>query len=382
MKLTCKLSGLPLANLSQFPFRHLPGGRIYITAWQEAQLRHPVFSLSRWEICQQYHHKKFYADSDSSEQAWLQDDRRLWFLAALHSTGLVQQTVPRLPPAATALRYFHRLIKLLTFLDTLSSQHVADRNFPHLHISKHYEWSSFPGWLEAAEATQTAWNTLKASRQQAERRQVLALLAEKKLREAAVGAISREAYLRNLWRFIANELPPEIKQKKVLQSGIQTKQRTSYPVGSWTPIARRAIYCYYKTQEQLWQELFLCAPAAIDRGDFDKQDIQLLEEHLLTYIEAGSIIAHDVVARINELYNWRNEAASFVSDLEVLGVGDAAPKAIALQKEQEQRSLTAAAQMLTEPQRAAYPTDAAYIVACIHWNKAKKLQAEAKKEGN
>ena len=367
MKLHCRYSGLPLAELSSFSFRHLPGTSPWITNWKEASLVHPVFTLSRYELTSAYHLRKFYAPED--QRNWNQQDKQLWFLAALHSTGLVRQSQAWLPSYLVASRYFNRVVHILEFLDSVVSPRIASR-LPALQLTPE---SSIVGWLEAVEEAIQDWNTTVESRTRNELRTHLRQRAENKLQSAFCQA---EDHLSYLWSIIENELPDHLTSHKVLQKGLQTRTRTSFPVGAWTPLNARNYYCYYKTQGMLWKELFCTSRASLDRGDWDRQDIQDLEEHVLTYVEQGTIASHHIQKRLTQLFLWLQESTDFADSLEILGSGTKAADSAVRREEQITRILTSpGAALTTAPTRSTYTSEVAYLVACIQYEQAQKLRA-------
>lgn len=382
MKLYCHLSGLPLAELSKFKFRHLPGKLPFIQDWKESQLIHPVFSLSRFELTRQYHLKKFYSHEEESERNWNHGDKSLWFLAALNSTGLLLVSAPQLPPYKIANRYFHRVILVLQFLDSVLSPRITSR-FPKLHISKEYNWSGFVGWLEAVEEAITNWDKTVEARKRDAKRDALKQQAELKIAYATIGTLSKESMLFYLWKIVENELPSDIANKKILQNGFQSKQRTIYPLGSWTPLKNRNRFCYYVTQREWLKDIFCSTRAAIQREDIDRQDVQVLEDLVITYVEHGTIASKQIFQRIQELYLWIQESRAFFDSVEVLGVGANSANAIEMKQKQDASILASPAANLVEaPKKEDYATEAAWLVASITWNKAQKLRSASEGDKN
>lgn len=260
--LVCAISGITLGKF--VPATNLRAGTSpYLKSWKETTFFHPIFSMSFSALLHRAH-----ADwllEKSGTQKLPMPEKKLQFLALLHSSECIRQDFPCLPSDRVVELYMSNLLEVLDWLHDTHSQQL---HFPRLHIGKIESnkeidpFSVVPAWLAACEVCKDEWENRVREKQKVAK-QKAAVLAMKSIRKQMYQDIS----LKRLWNWVGAQVP-----SFVMEDNADLEQ------------------------------LFFTEEAKI--AVWEKEDIVALEDLILTHCETGNSISFEVFKRIKVLKDW------------------------------------------------------------------------------
>jgi hypothetical protein len=275
----CKRTGVKIGSLDLF----ITAGTLpYMSNWSETICLHPLFSLSyeklsifmqdEWNRLAQLSAEKDIGEDEA-------ENLRVGYLALMYFLGDIKQEVPTLPPL-----------------------HIVQNTLPGLH-------------------TLTAWRHFLESKKFAFPRIVLAKR-------------NRNEHFENMHEYLlACFEVKEAYEKRIVEEVEKEKIRRAQEVlaamnSIWvTPVSRRMLWRWvrahlpekYQPDAEGWLgTLFLGGSAAI--VDFEKEDIELAEEIIVSSCPAGTGAMKLVRERLNKILEvWKQEHEAWEVDWESVG---------------------------------------------------------------
>lgn len=320
--LVCSLSGLFLGKF--IPSNGLAVATPYVTAWKQTAFLHPIFSMKLPELI--HRANACWNLEKSGTRTFPMQHKQLLMLAMLHASGCIKQDVPALPSPKLVEVHFMSVVEMLGWKQEVNSDRLS---FPRLHIwkgaAKEDEASLFgnvPNWLRACADCKDDYENIVRTRQKA---------AKVKARELALKSIRKSAYadisLKRLWNWVTTQVP-----QMILENNPDLEQ------------------------------LFFCEESQIH--NWQKEDIEAIEDLVLSHCELGNSISHEVSKRIRLLAEWR---ATYYDTFEIV----------------VETTAFDALRGTPEPTPGSFPTRGAYLVAHARWklgNKEKVQRAEEKQK--
>lgn len=259
-QLTCKFSGLPIGMLSyQVVAGHMP----YLSHWDNMVAMHPVFSMETGRLlafARGEWNRLAKAAIDNETTTAEESILQVSFLAVLHSLGSIDQQVPGLPPMNIVQSNMNRLFSLAFWHHRLDSQRFK---FPRYKISKindNNKFTNISDYLDICFDKKVDYE--EGVEDLAEQERVIsAEKALKALRNSWIVPIGNKA----LWRWVSANLPEQ-----------------------------------YEAEKQGWMlTLFTGNERTI--LDFDKDEIILLEEIVVSECPRGNAIMFAVRERLEKI---------------------------------------------------------------------------------
>lgn len=261
--LKCSLSGIPLGKF--VPSVGLAVATPYVTAWKQTAFLHPVFSLKLSEVL--HRSEACWNLEKSGTRTFPTQHKQLLFLAMLHASGCIKQDVPGLPAPKTTETFFMQVFEVLTWKYEMATDRIA---FPKLHIWKGADrehsgdlFTGVPAWLDACKSARAEYENVSRTRMNA---------AKAKAKELAMRSIRKSMYqdvsMRRLWNWIKAQVP-----QSTLENNPDLEQ----------------LFFAEESQIHNWQA----------------EDIEALEDLLLTHCETGNSVSFEVSKRIRQLADWR-----------------------------------------------------------------------------
>lgn len=310
--LKCSLSGIPLGKF--VPSVGLAVATPYVTAWKQTAFLHPVFSLKLSEVL--HRSEACWNLEKTGTRTFPTQHKQLLFLAMLHASGCIKQDVPALPSPKITETFFMQVFEILTWKYEMATDRVS---FPRLHIwkgaAKEDAFELFAGisaWLEACKSAKEDYENISRGRQNA---------AKAKARELALKSIKRQMYgdvsLRRVWNWILAQVP-----QSIIENNPDLEQ------------------------------LFFAEEQAIH--NWQQEDIEALEDLLLTHCETGNSVSFEFSKRIRQLADWRK---TYFDTFEV-----------EIDTAEQFKAFTGT----PEPRPQDFPSRAAYLVASAKWRLGNK----------
>jgi len=313
--LRCQRSGVPVGRLELIT---AAGALPYLSLWQDSVVYHPLFSVEFHRLLE--HTKQQWNEAVSCEELTEQQEQelRLCFMALLYSLDSIKQDIPSLPPIEVVKDNLGRLVRLASWKFWLESKRLK---FPTLVLSRrngNLDFGNIADYIEVCEETRRNYEEGISEAREAhklrETEKALALLA---------GEWTKPISKQLLWRWVRAHLPAK-----------------------------------YEPDAQGWLgTLFLGNRAAII--EFEREDIDLMDEILQSALPTGSGILHHIRKRIQEVVsNWE----SYHEAWEIL------PEQPTLLVNGER---VAASDPGPEPKLVAFPSRGMWLQAMARWRLAK-----------
>lgn len=264
--LICSRSGLRIGNFipntGLYGKTSAEGMSPYVKGWKETTFMHPIFSISLSAL---YHRaESMYLLEKRGKQQYPALQKQLMFLALLHASDCIIQTVPCLPSEKTANSYFPNLLELIA-----RKKDSTRLQLPKLHIwygaageMAKDPFSQISVWLSACTEVMEEYEHTIRTRQKVAKQQAAAL---------ALKNIKRNLYedlsIRKLWSWVSTQIP-EFEQNQ------------------WPEM----------------RDLFFASEKNISVWTIG--EMEDLENILLTYCETGNSVSHEVFKRMNQLKTW------------------------------------------------------------------------------
>ena len=316
--LHCQYSGLYIGKLEMHTVAgHLP----YLSHWKEMAARHPVFSLSENKLLAFARGEwNRLAKRAADEQATDQEEAilRVCFLAVLHTLDSIKQECPSLPPMHIVQNNMSRLFALAYWHHYLDSKRFR---FPSYKINKANANDRFEGisdYLDLCFEIKQDYEEGVTELQEQEKA-AAADRAMKALRNSWIVPVGNK----QLYRWVRAHLPTK-----------------------------------YEADAQGWMStLFMGSERTI--CDFDKDDIKLLHEIILSECPKGNGIMNAVETRLTAIMNiYTDNKEAFSVDFEDFE-DDAPLKAL--------RSVSSAPNSMEAPQQKDFPNKVAFMRANALW---------------
>jgi hypothetical protein len=312
-RLCCIYSGIQIGTLDyQIVAGHMP----YLSHWKELIAKHPVFSMDEGKLlafsrAEWNRLAKAAEDGQASEGEELL--LRVCFLAVLHTFGSIKQEIPALPPLHIVQNNMARVFALAFWKHYLDSKRFR---FPTLKINKLNDNASFKDikdYLDVCFQVKEDYEHAIDDIVEAEK-VAAAERALKALRNSWITPIGNKA----LWRWVRANLPAK-----------------------------------YEADAQGWMStLFLGNERTI--LDFDKDEIELLAEIIISECPPGTGILFAVRRRLDSILQvFVDNKEAFTVDFEDYTPTDSIDNA----------GNIVAAVVMKQPVQADYPTKVAYIRA-------------------
>ena len=261
--ISCRLSGIQVATLE---FITTAGTVPYLKSWNETICYHPVFGMDMHRLMKlaedEWKRVAALDDADSVDTTVL----RVTYLALLHTLGSIIQDTPGLPEYHTVQSTMAGVFNLASWKFFLESHRFS---FPKLHICRlnnNLDFENIKDYISLCFDIKKDYETKVSDRVEKEK-----IAAAEKAMEA----------LRNAWVVPAN--------KKMLFQWVKAHLPEKY-----------------QADAQGWLgTLFLGSDSVA--LEFDREDIELADEIILSSCPAGTGILHAVRARIEHLRKvWTN----------------------------------------------------------------------------
>lgn len=258
--LTCARSGLVIGKLE---YETVAGHVPYLSHWDGMVALHPIFSLDRAKqlaFCRSEWQRLAKALDDhettDSENALLQ----VSFLAILHSLGSIIQDAPSLPPLNIVQNNMNRLFALSYWHYYLNSKRFAFPEFKINRFNANDRFENINHYIDACYAVKTDYE--ESISELVEKEKVdSAERALKALRNTWITPIGNKA----LWRWVRAHLPAK-----------------------------------YAADAQGWMStIFLGSERTI--LDFDKDEIELMTEIIVSECPPGTAILKPVRERLDKI---------------------------------------------------------------------------------
>lgn len=276
--LICKYSGL---RVGQLTFSTVAGAVPYLMQWSELVPLHPVFSLNYQKLLDfsksEWNRLAMRTANDELTDAE-EDILRVCYLALLHRLECIKQDVAALPPISTVQATIQQLFALAYWKFHLESQRFR---FPTLHISKYNDNADFKyikDYLDTCFAVKKEYETKVNEVVEVEKLKI-AEEALKKLSGEWITPTSKKL----LWKWVRANLPEKYQPDAIGWLGT----------------------------------LFLGSNSTI--LEFDKEDIALAEEIIVSSCPGGNSIMFAVRARLDTIAKvWEQHHESFEIQLDEL----------------------------------------------------------------
>lgn len=275
-KIKCKYSGLIIGVLE---VQTLAGALPYLSHWDECIAYHPLFSLAPQKLFQFTRHeweRHGQAAVDIEISAREAETLGVAFLAMLHTLDCIKQDVPALPPLSVVQSCMGKLFNLAYWKWRLESKRFR---FPTLHISKYNNNSNFSNVGDYLDLCFDIRRDYELSVREAEEKEKI------RVAEAALVALNSTwvtpTSKKLLWQWVRAHLPEK-----------------------------------YQPDAEGWLgTLFLGGSNAI--VEFDKDELELAEEIIVSSCPVGTGVLHAVRARLEAIKQvWSQHYEAFDIELD------------------------------------------------------------------